>query len=105
MPAQQPDKLAANELLLLKAQTFEESLNFSDCLDDVLGKDKPKWRRRHLSKFEAEFLENEFLKDPIWKVPRKKWLSAKLEMSRAKIYKWHYDRRRRAAEEQASNTS
>jgi len=62
-----------------------------------MSKQKKKWRRRRLKKQEIDFLEDVFQKEPVWNVAKKKWLSAKLGMGRTKIYKWHYDRRRRAA--------
>ena len=56
---------------------------------------KEKLRRRRLSKIEMNLLEAEYQKQSDWNIAKTKELSTRLNLSRVKIYKWHYDRKRK----------
>ena len=56
----------------------------------------PKCRRRHrLTRVETDLLEAEYTKDPNWTQARTQELVVKFGLGRLKLYKWHYDRRRK----------
>jgi len=50
--------------------------------------------RRFFTRREHEFLQAEYEKNPNWRVKDTKRLAAILDVSRIKVYKWHYDYKR-----------
>ena len=52
--------------------------------------------RRRLKKAEIAILEKEFQKNSDWNYDYQHELGEKLGFSRVKIYKWHYDRLKKA---------
>lgn len=53
-------------------------------------------RQRRLNKQEQHYLELEFLKDPNWRRGKIKSLSQHLGVAHVKVYKWHYDKVKKA---------
>ena len=51
-------------------------------------------RRHRLTLNQVKILESAFLNDPEWSKQDVKELAAGLDLSRVKIYKWHYDRKK-----------
>ena len=52
---------------------------------------------------QLDFLENEFQRDPDWKLAKTRQLATELQIDRIKIYKWHYDRKKLMLANQASS--
>ena len=44
---------------------------------------------------QLNLLEAEFQSNPIWNTKRTKNIAESLNINRVKVYKWHYDRKRR----------
>ena len=61
--------------------------------------EKPKFKRRRLSKEETEMMFAEFAKDPNW--DKKKWqeMAQRLGVPERMVYKWHYDQKRKLFDE------
>ena len=57
-------------------------------------------RRRRLEKEQINVLENEHVTNNNWTTARITALSKRLNLSRTKIYKWSWDRRKRDEHEQ-----
>ena len=49
-------------------------------------------------------LEAEYQKQSDWNIAKTKELSTRLNLSRVKIYKWHYDRKRKEVQDMAQTT-
>jgi len=48
-----------------------------------------------MSKDQLLFLEEEYQKQPNWSLAHTKSIAQGLDLDRVKVYKWHYDRKRR----------
>ena len=57
--------------------------------------ERGKFNRRKLTYAERSALEAEFTAGPSWDTAKQKEIGRKMSFSRAKVYKWHYDRMQR----------
>lgn len=101
--------LMAQELHSLK-QSFEKfaSKHSSDNESSVpklpqsKAIEKPKRMTKRLIPPQIAILEAEFKKDPDWDYMKFLKICKRLKMTRKKIYKWHWDRKKKEEEAQAA---
>lgn len=79
-------------------------MNLNDVVSYILsnrqldGCSKPKKRRQRLTNEQTTVLEQEFQKNANWSSREIAKLSKRLGLSRSKIYKWNWDRKRKTIE-------
>ena len=103
----EPDNQSANESKEMQFAGFtdnEESVNLNDVVSYILsnrqldGCQKPKKRRQRLTNEQTQVLEAEFQKNANWSSREIVKMSKRLSLSRSKIYKWNWDRKRKTLE-------
>lgn len=79
-------------------------MNLNDVVSYILsnrqldGCSKPKKRRQRLTNEQTTVLEQEFEKNANWSSREIAKMSKRLGLSRSKIYKWNWDRKRKTIE-------
>ena len=73
-------------------QAVEDILKGRKC-NSMMGCDRK--RRIRLLPEQAEFLEIEFLKNPMWTSRKMSQISKRLSLAKSKIYKWNWDRKKK----------
>ena len=58
---------------------------------------RPNRRRHRLTRLEVAVLEVEYQREPRWDKRKTKELAQRYDLDRVKIYKWHYDRKKKDA--------
>ena len=66
-----------------------------DCADAATKQALGNCRRR-LTQEQIDVLESEYLKDPVWETKQITKLARRLKLNRTKVYKWHWDRKKKA---------
>ena len=57
-----------------------------------------------MSKDQLKILESEYLRESNWSLQKTKQIALRIDLDRVKVYKWHYDRKRRDAAELSCGT-
>ena len=68
----------------------------------MLIETKARVKRQHLKEEVRDFLEAEFLKNPIWTKAYTKELGVRLGLDQVKVYKWNFDRNKKETRVRAS---
>ena len=86
---------------LISGSAYNSTLDLNMMVDEILTSKrhpsirKEKKRRFKMTYEQAQILEAEYQKDPNWTHEKYMVLCSRLQTSKARIYKWNWDRKRR----------